>query len=199
MSKMHCNIIQDMIPLYVEDICSEETRQMVDGHVKECEACRKMLALAMSPTGIETTLQEGFGTKTESDTEKDEIAIYHKIRKQVFKKTAKRISLIAACVVCVLVVGSIIMYVPFSKATYELAKIDIVEKEKGVFIDSYIDDLETTVEGNTIVVSGKISNRMKIDSRKDLNMNRYYEKLDENINKIVFVDKDGDVYELWAR
>lgn len=199
MSKVHCNVIQDMIPLYIENICSEETRQMVEEHVGECEECRNMLAMALKPTEIENTLQERFGQNAKPDEAQEEVAIYHKIRKQVFRKTAKRVALIAACIICVLVVGSVIMYVPFSKATYEQAKIEIVEKKNGVFLDTYIDDLETVVEGNTLMVSGKISNSMKLDSKKGLNMYRYYEKLDESINKIIFVDKYGEVYELWER
>lgn len=201
MSKVHCNVIQDMIPLYVENICSDETRQMVDAHVGECEGCREMLALAMNPTGIENTLQTAFLANTDAgaDEEKSEVAIYHKIRKQVFRKTAKRIWMIAACVVCIFVVGTIIWTVPFTKATYEQAKIEIVEKEKGVFVDTYIDALETQVEGDILVVSGKISCEMKVGAKKSLNMYRYYEKIDETIQKIVFVDRDGTVHELWEK
>lgn len=201
MSKVHCNVIQDMIPLYVENICSEETKVMVGEHVESCEECREMLIIAMNPTGIENTLLTGFATNADvtGEEEKSEVEIYHKIRNQVFRKTAKRVAIIAACVVCILVVGTVIWSVPFTKATYEQAKIEIVEKEKGVFIDTYIDALETKVEGDILVVSGRISCKMKVGAKKNLNMYRYYEKLDENIQKIVFVDGDEMVHELWER
>ena len=43
MEKMNCNIINDMLPLYLEGICSEETVEMVETHMKDCENCRKDL------------------------------------------------------------------------------------------------------------------------------------------------------------
>ena len=36
-----CNIIQDMLPLYVDDVLSEDSRKMVEEHLKDCEACRE--------------------------------------------------------------------------------------------------------------------------------------------------------------
>ncbi|GAA0294932.1 hypothetical protein GGQ92_000703 [Gracilibacillus halotolerans] len=43
MERVNCNIIQDVLPLYVDDIVSKETKEMVDAHVIECETCRKEL------------------------------------------------------------------------------------------------------------------------------------------------------------
>ncbi len=45
MEKMNCDIIQDLIPSYVDEICSEATRQCVEEHVKTCSECQKMLEL----------------------------------------------------------------------------------------------------------------------------------------------------------
>jgi len=45
MEKMNCDIVQDLIPSYVDEICSEATRQCVEEHIKECRECRKMVAL----------------------------------------------------------------------------------------------------------------------------------------------------------
>jgi predicted anti-sigma-YlaC factor YlaD len=41
--KVHCNIIRDLLPLYADDACSEQSRQMVDDHLKECMDCAGML------------------------------------------------------------------------------------------------------------------------------------------------------------
>lgn len=45
MEKIKCDIIQDLIPSYVDGICSEATRECVEEHMKSCEECRKMAAL----------------------------------------------------------------------------------------------------------------------------------------------------------
>ena len=38
-----CKIVEDLLPLYHDGVCSEESRQMVDEHLAQCEDCRKML------------------------------------------------------------------------------------------------------------------------------------------------------------
>ena len=43
MSKQ-CKIIEDLLPLYHDGVCSEESRQMVEAHLSECEECRNLLA-----------------------------------------------------------------------------------------------------------------------------------------------------------
>ena len=39
-----CSIVQDLLPLYAEDMLREETKEYVDGHLAQCEACRTELA-----------------------------------------------------------------------------------------------------------------------------------------------------------
>ena len=39
-----CSIVQDLLPLYEEDMLREGTKEYVDGHLAQCEACRAELA-----------------------------------------------------------------------------------------------------------------------------------------------------------
>ncbi|MBE6639926.1 MAG: zf-HC2 domain-containing protein [Ruminococcaceae bacterium] len=41
MNKTSCNIIKDILPLYVDEVVSDETRNMVSEHIKQCEGCRR--------------------------------------------------------------------------------------------------------------------------------------------------------------
>ena len=41
MDKMHCDIVKDLLPLYVDDVCSEKSKAAIEEHLKECEECRK--------------------------------------------------------------------------------------------------------------------------------------------------------------
>lgn len=41
--KINCNIIEDLLPLYAENICSEESRTLVEEHCSKCESCRSRL------------------------------------------------------------------------------------------------------------------------------------------------------------
>lgn len=38
-----CRIIEDLLPLYCDNICSEESRQLVDTHLQQCESCKAVL------------------------------------------------------------------------------------------------------------------------------------------------------------
>ena len=37
-----CNVIVDLLPLYKEEICSEETKILVEEHLAECADCRRL-------------------------------------------------------------------------------------------------------------------------------------------------------------
>lgn len=42
--KWNCDLIQDLLPLYEEDLCSPSSRQAVQEHLGECESCRRLTA-----------------------------------------------------------------------------------------------------------------------------------------------------------
>ena len=42
--KWNCDLIQDLLPLYEEGLCSPSSRQAVEEHLGECDACRRLAA-----------------------------------------------------------------------------------------------------------------------------------------------------------
>ena len=42
--KYKCEVIQDLLPLYHDGVCSHESSVMVEEHLKECDSCKKALA-----------------------------------------------------------------------------------------------------------------------------------------------------------
>lgn len=92
---MNCEVIRDLLPLYVDDACSEETRRMVDEHLQACPDCANMLKELQS-NEIEEDLKE----------EKNEVIRYQAKR---FKRRSAAVgSLIAGLfmipiVVCLIV------------------------------------------------------------------------------------------------
>lgn len=40
--KYNCKVIQDLLPLYTDGICSDVSAQMVEEHLKECASCEKI-------------------------------------------------------------------------------------------------------------------------------------------------------------
>lgn len=43
--KQNCNIVKDLLPLYIEEICSEDSKKYVNEHLQECEECKKTCEL----------------------------------------------------------------------------------------------------------------------------------------------------------
>ena len=41
---LNCEIVQDLLPLYADDVCSAESRAAVEEHLQSCESCRKQYA-----------------------------------------------------------------------------------------------------------------------------------------------------------
>ena len=39
--KVTCKVIQDLLPLYVDGVCSPDTAALVEEHLKDCEACQE--------------------------------------------------------------------------------------------------------------------------------------------------------------
>lgn len=42
--KIPCNVIKDLLPLYTDDVCSDESRRVIAEHLLECDECRLELA-----------------------------------------------------------------------------------------------------------------------------------------------------------
>ena len=43
--KINCEIIQDLIPSYVEEICSNASKQCVEEHIADCKECNQLVEL----------------------------------------------------------------------------------------------------------------------------------------------------------
>ncbi len=61
MSKYSCDMIQDLLALYHDGICSEDSRAAVEQHLAECERCRETIKL-LGDTELENRIAEQTGT-----------------------------------------------------------------------------------------------------------------------------------------
>ena len=52
---MNCNIVKDLIPLYIDGCCSEESDRVVEEHLKDCSECKKLFEEMKEPTDIIVT------------------------------------------------------------------------------------------------------------------------------------------------
>ena len=98
--KITCNIIEDLLPLYVDDMVSEDSRQLVEEHLKTCPACRKMQEEMMRENRLTATAKGNNLTQTN----KTEAEPLRKIRRKIRKK---RIASVLLAVILVVAAGGI--------------------------------------------------------------------------------------------
>lgn len=72
MSRKNCELIKDLLPIYADGICSDESRKMVAEHIASCDECRKELEMMQTEINI----------KEQIDTD---IKAIKKIRKRIRK------------------------------------------------------------------------------------------------------------------
>lgn len=58
-----CDIVRDLLPLYVDGVCSASSRRMIDGHIKTCSSCAKVLGKLQNSACEDTLLQEAKALK----------------------------------------------------------------------------------------------------------------------------------------
>lgn len=52
MEKIDCNIIRDLLPLYEDNVASQETQELVRTHLVDCPACREELRKMRTPISL---------------------------------------------------------------------------------------------------------------------------------------------------
>lgn len=98
--KFDCEIIQDLLPLYVDDVCSTKSKEMVAEHIAECVKCKEQLN-ALGNQSVTQKLSKERNSVIETHLKKE-------------KKRSTMIGLITAgvlmipvivCLICNLAVG----------------------------------------------------------------------------------------------
>lgn len=92
--KVTCEIITDLMPLYIENICSEDSRKLLEEHVNQCEKCSKELEDMRNPIDCPVLKEE---TKSKDP--------FYKIRKKVRIKIV--LSIIITCFLMIIAMFSI--------------------------------------------------------------------------------------------
>lgn len=102
--KIACEVVKDMLPLYVDGVVSEESRKIVEEHLSECEECRAYYRSLQGSDMDDVVIKR-----------MDEAASLKQIKRQILKK---RIITGIVAVVVVAVVSVSAFYVGFLKEHY---------------------------------------------------------------------------------
>lgn len=100
----NCEMVQDLIPLYSEGLCSDMSRKIVEEHTESCETCRQLLARIPADSVQEIPLP-------------DESKPFRKVRKKM-KKSRLKIALLSVALAAVAIPAGVltvgeILKIPF--------------------------------------------------------------------------------------
>ena len=140
--KISCEIIKDILPLYAEELCSDETRQFVEEHLKRCEVC----------TGLADDSNDHIFDISDSKNDDEKSA---NILQEVKKKLQNSILFISfAVVLWLVVIRSVVTYYfddGFSPVLYSEIAISAELQDNEIFHINHDRRFSTFHAINTIV------------------------------------------------
>ena len=150
--KITCDVIQDLMPSYIDGILSEDSKVLVDEHMKTCQECRKMYEIMkeeqnrMSPS-VTTITGHGSGKTDNDEKNTGSVPALKKIRKRLI---VRRVLTAAVAVILTLIAAA---------AGYN----------HWYFNEKYmtLEDSGMYVKDNCLYSSNNLINRMKVQYTED--------------------------------
>ena len=151
-----CGIIRDLLPLYIDDVCNEESKQAVENHLSECEKCRNYYD-SMKST-------EGFVAKENDNSEDMKMANNLKNVKSKINKKIRNIVLGAVAAMVFVIVGVTLL---FSVALKEVSPDDVIVSANVYSFEELIENPASNVPNSESVTiySDDSDNSQKIEVR----------------------------------
>lgn len=205
MNKITCEIIKDLLPLYIDDVCSDDSKYILEEHISHCESCKKELENIKS----ELSLIDNRIYKDCNEI-KDLESISKKIKKSKIKSAFVGIG-VAICFCAIIFIGYLGLFcwsiVPI--ATEDLQVSEISKLTDGRFSYKYKKDyaypntlikLSVDDEGNKYVTHYRSILPMQAKNKltKDLYWVFDTDKLDSDIEiKAIYLGTEKDKKLMW--
>ena len=103
--KNECNVVRDILPLYLENMVSEETAESIKEHLDDCPECAAEFEAMKSGKTVEK-----IGEEVQSDFEAEVLKSIKNIRKKFRKKVLRVGGIIAAILAAILIAGSVLLH-----------------------------------------------------------------------------------------
>lgn len=97
--KKECNIVQDVLPLYLENMVSEGTKVFVEEHLESCSDCATELKYLKSGMHIDVA---------ETPVREHAVDVIAAIKKKISKRILKAVT--AVCLVFAVLFGAVLLY-----------------------------------------------------------------------------------------
>ena len=89
MSRIPCNVTKDLLPLYVDDVCSEESKAMVEEHLAGCEKCQSYYDALKEGIPEEKIEEEKEGLLSEEKMRQAAVSVIKATKKEISNKQTR--------------------------------------------------------------------------------------------------------------
>ncbi len=103
MSKENCEIVRDLLPIYIDNVCSDESRRLVSEHLESCVECKRLYENMNSE--IEPTVPK---------IELDSGQVFRAIKKKWYLKASIIALYFLPVIISLVSVGTLILVVDLS-------------------------------------------------------------------------------------
>ncbi len=79
--KMPCHVIRDLLPLYLDRVCSEESRELVETHLEHCPECKAYCDMMAEP---EWNVDVSASERAASESQK--VDSFRAVKKRIFHR-----------------------------------------------------------------------------------------------------------------
>lgn len=123
MSKISCDVIKDLLPLYIDEVVSEDSKIIVEEHIASCEGCRELMQ----------QMAEDVVVPVSREAAQQEFMFLTKVQSMIERKNV-RTGMIAALSSAIVVIGVYcLMCLPTKVIPYEEGLINITEQGDKVY------------------------------------------------------------------
>ena len=183
--KDNCSVIKDLLPLYIENITSEESKKAVEEHLKNCKSCRSIFK------NMQDNSKETLTFNNESDQMFQNYVKAYNRRSRV--RTAIFV-VIAILITLLLEIGPYALNLVFSFMLDEnkdiLVDTDVANYEKYMGKNA-LDDFVSKSGMKEDIFPEKITTGMKVDEYKMV----YYNPFDPQWLSYLVVEYNNDDYQ----
>lgn len=181
--KITCNVIEDILPLYLENVISEDTKKIVNEHIDSCESCKKQLFDMTASTPVSPDIN---------------IVPIKKLKTRLFKKKIRTIlaSVTLALVIAIIVFSNLVVprYYPYSANVVTLTGsedgllyVAFNDKVSGYGISSYLSDDKTGYAYHIVAWDSVWDGKIMKNNPRNVVLNPNGEK----VSAVYYYETDG--------
>lgn len=148
--KYSCGIIRDLLPLYIDGVCSEESKKAMEEHLSECSDCKDFYGAMRSADKMEADVLG-------RDREHQKAASFQAVKKKLFRKQILAaasavflLAVIAACA-CTILNGAVEIVEFKDNISVSMVDGDLIGRLQGSQVNRMsIKRVITTVDGQEV-------------------------------------------------